>query len=146
MNSMLLCALLIAGAQTDPAAPLTQTQISKLRQVVRHAQDRKDAITADLEDRQQKLTEAYSQFSLDEKLIARLHDEIVDLQRQLLDNYRNLQIQLRNVVGQPGFLRLKKRIDLILKGRKKVQTTTESTSPNPSSRQRSISAENTPGQ
>jgi hypothetical protein len=44
--------LLIAGAQADPAAPLTLAQISKLQQVVCHAQEQKNPITGDLEDRQ----------------------------------------------------------------------------------------------
>lgn len=146
MNTILLCAVLVVGSQADPAARLTKIQISKIQQVVRHAQDQKDAITAKLGDRQQKLMEAYSQFSLDDKLIARLHTEIVDLQRQLLNNYRDLQVQLRDVVGRPGFLRLKQRIDLILKGKKKVQTTTEPGSANQTTSQRAISSGKSPTQ
>ncbi|MDG1896603.1 MAG: hypothetical protein P8J37_17000 [Fuerstiella sp.] len=130
MNCILFCTLLIAGGQDDPAAPLTQIQISKLQQVVRNAQHQKDAITADLENRQRELMAAYSEFKLNEKQIVKLHQEIVELQRQLLDNYRHLQVELRDIVGKPGFLRLKRRVDLILNSRKKVKTISESTSDN----------------
>jgi peptidoglycan hydrolase CwlO-like protein len=110
MNCILFCTLLIAGGQDGPAAPLTQIQISKLQQVVRNAQHQKDAITADLENRQRELMDAYSEFKLNEKQIVKLHQETVELQRQLLDNYRHLQVELRDIVGKPGFLRLKRRV------------------------------------
>jgi hypothetical protein len=112
--------------------------------MVRHAQEQKDPITGGLEDRQQKLMKTYLQCSLDEKLIAQLHRKIVDLHGKLLNNYRSLQVQLRGVVGKPGLLRLKRRGDLILKGKKKIQTTTECVSPNRSTRQHAINSETSP--
>jgi len=121
MASILLCTLLVVGSALDRPTPLTQMQITKLQQVVRRTQDRNDKLKLALDGEQQGLMKAYSQFELDEKHIARLHKEIVDLQRELLENYRDLQVELRDIVGEERFLHLKTRIDLILKGKKKVQ-------------------------
>lgn len=125
--SILLCTMLVAPAPatgspaTSSPATLTQAQITKLQRIVRKTQDRNTELKAALEDRRQKLMKAYSQFELDEKRISQLHKEIIGQQRELLENYRQLQVELRQVVGEERFLRLKMRIDLFLKGKKKVQ-------------------------
>lgn len=131
MASILLCTLFVAGAATERPAPLTPQQITKLQQVVRRTQDRNVKLKAALDDRQQELMKAYSQFKLREKRISQLHKEIINLQRELLENYRDLQVELRDIVGEQRFIHLKKRIDLFLKGKKKVQA-----SPGTSSRKR----------
>jgi cobalamin biosynthesis Mg chelatase CobN len=123
MGSILLCTLLAVGAAPDHrTAPLTHTQITKLQQVVRQTLDHHTKSKEGLDDRQQALMKAYSQFELDEQRISKLHEEIVDLQRELLDNYRALQVELRAIVGQERFLQLKKRIDLMLNKKKTEQT------------------------
>ena len=129
MGSILLCTLLAVGAAPDhQTAPLTHTQITKLQQVVRQTLDHNTKSKEGLDDRQQALMKAYSQFELDEQRISKLHEEIVDLQRELLDSYRVLQVELRATVGEERFLQLKKRIDLMLNGKKKEQTRTGTSS------------------
>ncbi len=151
MASMLLCLLLagpvippratpekatptkaIASAEGERPTPLTKTQITKLRRVVRRTQDRNTELKTALNGRQQKLMQAYSQFTLDETHIAQLHQEIIDLQKDLLKNYRDLQVELRDIVGEQRFTRLKRRIDFILKSPKKGKTPREAaTKPRP---------------
>ncbi len=121
MTSILLCTLFVVVQADDKPLPLTPTQITNLQQLVRRTQDRDAKLKAALEDGQQKLMKAYSQFELDEDRITELHKEIIRLQRELLENYRDLQVQLRSAVGETRFLHMKKRIDLILKAKKKVQ-------------------------
>lgn len=121
MASVLLCFLFVVSPAAERAAPLDQAQIAKLQQMVRRTQDRNVALKAALDERQQELMGAYSQFDLDETRISQLHEEIIVLQRKLLENYRDLQVELRAIVGERRFAQLKARIDLILKGKKKVQ-------------------------
>ena len=121
MTSMLVCALLAAGAHGDRGAPLTSAQLSKLQQVVRQTQDRNETLKSALDKSQVKLMQAYAEFELDDARITQLHTEIIDLQRKILLSYRDLQVELRKIVGQQRFTHLKKRIDLILDGGKKVQ-------------------------
>jgi hypothetical protein len=130
---ILICSLLFSGAQlprpviqrTEQRAqqlePLTKTQISKLQQTVRRTQDRNIELKKALAERQQQLMKEYSQFQLNDVAIAKLHVEVIDLQRRLLENYRDLQVELRETVGEQRFAQLKMRIDLILKSNKKVQ-------------------------
>ncbi len=83
MASMLLC-LLLAGPVIPPRAaaakandrvqpdraegerptPLTKTQITKLRRIIRRTQGRNTELKTVLNDRQQELMQAYSQFRL----------------------------------------------------------------------------------
>ncbi|MCH7920399.1 MAG: hypothetical protein IIC50_20755, partial [Planctomycetes bacterium] len=44
-----------------------------------------------------------------------LHGDIGKLQQQLLGNYHRLQVELRKIVGEARFMRLKLRIDNYLK-------------------------------
>ncbi|HJN11997.1 MAG TPA: hypothetical protein QF564_25145 [Pirellulaceae bacterium] len=78
----------------------------------------------------------------DEQYISRLHKKIIDLQRELLENYRDLQVELRNIVGDKCFSHLKSRIDLILKGKKKVQVGPATSSAGGSTGKRKSSSEN----
>jgi hypothetical protein len=129
MASILLCSLLAAATAADTPPPLTSQQIMKLQQLVRRTQNCDAELKAALNDRQQTLMKAYSQFELDQKRISKMHEEIIDLQRNLLENYRGLQVELREIVGEQRFLHLKKRIDLFLKGKKKTQVRPEASSP-----------------
>ena len=124
MASILLCSLLVVGAASDRQTPLTPAQITKLQQVVRQAVDRNTKSKEDLDNRQQELMKAYSQFDLDDQHISKLHEEIVELQRGQLESYRVLQVELRAIVGEERFLQLKRRIDLMLNKKKKVETKT----------------------
>jgi septal ring factor EnvC (AmiA/AmiB activator) len=131
MASILICALLFAAPQVSrpvsqrserppQSEPLTQAQITKLQQTVRRTQDRNIKLKKDLAERQQQLMKEYAQFKLDDARIAKLHIEVIDLQRGLLENYRDLQVALREIVGEQRFAQLKMRIDLILKSNQKV--------------------------
>ena len=141
MASLLLCTLLVVGQPVgDRPAPLTSQQITKLQQEVRRTQGRDAELKLALDDRQQELMKAYSEFELDETRIAQLHKEIINLQRELLENYRDLQVELRDIVGEERFLHLKKRIDLLLKGKKKVQDRPATSSPGSSTEERRSSS------
>ena len=121
MASVFLCFLIVASPAAERPAPLDQAQIVRLQQVVRRTQERNVELKAALDERQQELMGAYSQFELDETRISQSHEEIIVLQRKLLENYRDLQVELRAIVGEQRFAQLKARIDLILKGKKKVR-------------------------
>ena len=122
MTSILLCvSVLVAVAGGDAPPPLTKDKIAKLQQLVRRTQERDAELKAALERQQNRLMKAYASFLLDEKHILELHTEIIQLQTKLLTNYRDLQVELRNIVGEKRFRHLKTRIDLILKGKKKVK-------------------------
>jgi len=72
--------------------------------VVRHVRAPNGAMITVSQNQQQQLKEGYSPFSQDETLIARLHNEIVDSQRQFLGNYCNVQVAPRDMVAKPVFL------------------------------------------
>ncbi len=118
MTPILVCILIVAG-QPEDRPRLTQTQVTRLQQVVRRTQSRNTSLRAGLGDRQRQLVAAYSKFELDETRISQLHKEVIDLQRDLLNNYRDLQTELRGIVGKQQFSHFKKRIDGILEGEKK---------------------------
>ena len=55
------------------------------------------------------------QYKLDEEKVTKLAAEVLDLQRQMLTNYRKMQVELRTVVGEERFNQLRRRLDNMLK-------------------------------
>ena len=110
-------AALLAVSQDKPPdpPPLTEVQRMRLAQLAHNAQREAARLKALLEERQQELSQVYAEYDLDLPRATQLEAEILDLQRQMLDNYRKMQVELRAVVGKERFLILKKRIDNLLR-------------------------------
>lgn len=113
--SLLLSAMLALGQDAKPAPPpLTEQQIKQIQELVRTTQADADRLKALLEAKQRELARHYAEFELDEKAVARLETEILDVQRQMLGNYHKMQVALRTLVGKERFLVLKQRLDRIV--------------------------------
>ena len=107
--------LTLAGQPATVPSPLTGEQLGAIRKLLLHTRDAEAAVKLKLTEKQQALKDAYASFQLDEKRITALHGDIGKLQQQLLGNYHRLQVELRKIVGEARFMRLKLRIDNYLK-------------------------------
>src|SRR5262245_47953337 len=109
-------AALLALSQDKPPdpPPLTEEQRARLTRLSQDTQKESTRLKALLEERQQELARVYAEYNLDLPRATQLEAEILDLQRQMLDNYRKMQVELRAVVGKERFMTLKKRIDNFL--------------------------------
>jgi predicted nucleic acid-binding Zn-ribbon protein len=108
---MTSCALLtLALTQT----PETQDQVDRLVKLIRSTQERSADLKKRLDDRQQHLAKLYAEYDLDSKAVAKTQAEILDLQKQLLDNYHRLHVELRQIVGAERFATLRQRVDRLL--------------------------------
>lgn len=114
MIAIMLWSLLCIPSEQDPAAPLTQPQIAKLRVLLREKQDESAALKAALVDKQRELMRVYDDFEPDMQRIAKVHEEIIALQRKLLENHHAVQMSVRKVVGEQKFARVKARLDYSL--------------------------------
>ncbi len=99
--------------------PLRAEQIAKVRDLVRKISARDATLKKQLAERQRSLRDAYADFQLDERRVRRLRKAILDTQTQLLNNYHELQVDLRKIVGKERFVFLKRRIDNALQSKKK---------------------------
>lgn len=106
--AVVLVSLLLPNA--DPP-PLTEEQRTRVAKLAAETQKEAARLKAALEDRQRDLTRVYGEYELDEKRAAAIEAEIVGLQKQMLANYRRMQVELRTLVGKERFLVLKKRLD-----------------------------------
>jgi hypothetical protein len=106
--------LAVAGEPAPEPPPLTQEQRAHISQLANETQKESARLKALLEERQRELARVYAEYELDEKRAAALEADILDLQRQMLANYRKMQVELRALVGKERFLVLKKRIDNLL--------------------------------
>jgi hypothetical protein len=113
MNAMIL-ALLLAQAPADRPAPppLSEEQVTRLRDLIRQTQERTTALTAQLEAKERELAGIYGEFQLDQARAAAVEAEIVELQRQKLANYHRMQVELRTIVDKERFDALKQRLRL----------------------------------
>src|SRR5262245_36360720 len=99
MRTMLVISSLFAGLLVAPRAraappPLTEDQLTRVRELVRTTQTKAERLQRDLAERQHQLADKYAQFDLDEAAAEELQGEIVQLQKQLLANYHSLQVEL----------------------------------------------------
>jgi hypothetical protein len=111
-----LTAVLAVG-QAPPAdkpqpPPLSEEQTARLRELIRTSRDTATALKARLGEKEQELARMYMEYELNERMAARLEGEIVDLQRQILANYHQMQVRLRSIVGKERFDVLKQRLRL----------------------------------
>lgn len=110
-----VCALLMTlttGQAKEP--PLTPEQVTRLQQLVAATQEKSAALKKQLDAKQQELADRYAEFKLDASAVAKLQGEVLDLQKQLLDNYHHLQVEVRAIVGPERFAVLRQRLDRIL--------------------------------
>lgn len=110
---VLLPALLL-GQPQEKSPPLTEAQRAKIQDLVRDTQERAKDLKAKLDGRQHELAKLYGEFKLDDAAVAKLQDDILGLQKQLLANYHKMQVELRAIVGPERFATLRQRIDNIL--------------------------------
>ena len=119
MSAFLLVGILLVSDTPNPVEPLTHDQIARVQQLVQQTQARDRQLKQQLERRQNELAGAYSEFQLDVGRVEQLQDEVVSIQRQLLGNYHQMQIELRSIVGEQRFALLRKRIDRVLQAKDK---------------------------
>ena len=108
----LLTAVAIAKAEPPPLTDEQKARISKLANETKQEADR---LKAQLDLRQRELAEVYAHYKLDEEKATKLEAEVLDLQRQMLANYRKVQVELRTLVGEERFNQLRRRLDNMLK-------------------------------
>jgi hypothetical protein len=94
--------------------PLTDEQVTKLRELVKVTQARANELKDQLDVKQMALSLLYAEYKLDTPRAEKLQSEIVDLQKQLLANYHRLHVELRDIVGEERFQTLRQRLDRIL--------------------------------
>ena len=68
-----------------------------------------------LDLRQRELAAVYAEYKLDEDERRSWKPDVLDLQRQMLANYRKIQVELRTLVGEERFNQLRRRLDNLLK-------------------------------
>lgn len=107
--SVMWLALLLAQVE-QPAPPLSEEQVVRLRALVRDTQTKATALSAQLEAKERELGQVFAAYVLDERRAAVLEGEIVELQRQKLANYHHMQVELRAIVDQQRFDVLKQRL------------------------------------
>jgi chromosome segregation ATPase len=120
---LLLSATLLGQAEKPSPSPLTEEQVSRLRELVRATSETAKRLQAQLDEKQQQLARVYAQFELNERLATRLESEIVELQRQLLANHHKMQVELRTIVEKERFEVLRQRLSRALAPPKEPEPT-----------------------
>lgn len=113
MPLVVVLVTLAPGQQAEPP-PLTEEQREGIAQLAKDTQKEAAHLKALLEKRQRELAQVYGRYELDDKRATELEAEVLDLQRQMLANYRKMQVELRAVVDKERFLALKRRLDNFL--------------------------------
>ena len=99
-------------AQERPApAPLTEQQLQRIRPIIQGTQAETARLQTRLIECQRELAALYAHYELDEAAARKLHDEIVELQRQLLSAHHRMQKALRATVDAGQFERLRRRLE-----------------------------------
>ena len=102
-----------AGEPTE-TPPLSDQQRTRIAELAKRTQDESVQLKAQLEEQQRKLAAIYAAYNLDADSATKLETEILDLQRQMLANYRRLQVELRTVVSEERFAILRQQLDHLL--------------------------------
>jgi hypothetical protein len=110
----LVAVLALAQAGKPSPPPLTQEQRTRIGKLAKDTQQEAVRLKGLLEERQKELARVYGEYELDEKRATALEAEILDLQRQMLANYRKMQVELRTLIGKERFTILKQRLDRFL--------------------------------
>src|SRR5262245_23874433 len=87
-------AVALADQNAEPP-PLTEAQREKVSRLARETQQESARLKSLLERRQQELAAVYAEYELDERQATKLEAEVLDVQRQMLANYRRTQTELR---------------------------------------------------
>jgi hypothetical protein len=111
---IVMVAVVVAAQDGAPPPPLTSTQLARVRELVRVTQDQSTLLQARLGERQRALARLYAQFELEAKEAQTLQNEIIGLQRQLLANHHQMQLEVRKVVGKERFEILRRRLERVL--------------------------------
>jgi hypothetical protein len=109
---MLIASVATAWAEPPPLTDDQKARISKLANETRQESERLKAL---LDLRQKDLAAVYAEYKLDEDRATKLEAEVLDLQHQMLANYRKMQVELRTLVGEERFNLLRRRLDNMLK-------------------------------
>ncbi|HKA06292.1 MAG TPA: hypothetical protein VKD71_03480 [Gemmataceae bacterium] len=104
----------VATAWAEPP-PLTDDQKARISKLANETKQESERLKALLDLRQKDLAAVYSEYQLDEDRATKLEAEVLDLQRQMLANYRKMQVELRTLVGEERFNLLRRRLDNMLK-------------------------------
>src|SRR5262249_42017593 len=102
-----------AAIRAEPP-PLTEEQKARISQLANETKKEADRLKTLLDRRQMELAELYAQYKLDEDRATKLEGEVLDLQRQLLANYRKMHVELRTIVGEERFNVLRRRLANLL--------------------------------
>ncbi len=127
LATIMVAALMVAAEDSAPPPTLTSTQLARVRELVRMTQDQSSLLQARLSERQRALARLYAQFELDGRAAQELQDEIIELQRQLLANHHQMQVEVRKVVGKERFEILRRRLERVLTPSGTRPTTTPTT-------------------
>lgn len=103
-----------AAVAADPP-PLTDEQKDRISKLANETKQESERLKALLDLRQKELAAVYAEYKLDEDRAAKLEADVLDLQRQMLANYRKMQVELRTLVGEERFNLLRRRLDNMLK-------------------------------
>jgi hypothetical protein len=103
-----------AAVAADPP-PLTDEQKARISKLANETKQESERLKALLDLRQMELAAVYAEYKLDEDRAAKLEADVLDLQRQMLANYRKMQVELRTLVGEERFKQLRRRLDNMLK-------------------------------
>jgi len=103
-----------AAVAADPP-PLTDEQKARISKLANETKQESERLKALLDLRQKELAAVYAEYKLDEDRAAKLEADVLDLQRQMLANYRKMQVELRTLVGEERFNLLRRRLDNMLK-------------------------------
>jgi hypothetical protein len=108
---LLICTTWMAvSAEPSQMEPLHAEQLEQIRDLVRRTKEENDRLKAQFDACQEELMRLYGQFQLDEAAVIRKQAEILDLQKKMLANHHQLQVGLRQIVGEERFKILNQRI------------------------------------
>lgn len=101
-------------AAEAPPTPLAADQRARISELAQTTQAEVAKIKERLEEAQRELAAIYAIYELDAEKASQLEQELLDLQRQLLANYRRMQTELRTLVSEERFALLRRRLDNLL--------------------------------
>src|SRR5687768_14114103 len=96
---IMVWALAVGQAPAAGLKPLSEEQLTRLRELVRSTQAKSAELRGKLAEREKELAQRYARFKLNGAAAQELQAQILELQKQLLANYHKLQIELREIVG-----------------------------------------------
>lgn len=115
MTSLCLVFVLIVPGADRPPPPLAEEQLTKVRTLARTYIEEQTKLKDQLDKAQKKLADCYSQYDLKDDEVKVVHEEIFEVQKQLLLSYHSMQKELRSLVGPERFRFLNQRIDNALR-------------------------------